>query len=75
LNDESQFVRHEAAIALGVIGSERAREALMEALNDESREVRESAEIALVNLDYLAYSRQSKGSHSSSSKFARLTGG
>ncbi|MFN4336852.1 MAG: HEAT repeat domain-containing protein [Candidatus Nitrosocaldus sp.] len=75
LNDESQFVRHEAAIALGVIGSEHAREALMKALKDESREVRESAEIALINLDYLAYSRQSKSNNSSSNKFARLTGG
>ncbi len=76
LNDESQFVRHEAAIALGVIGSERAREALMKALKDESREVRESAEIALINLDYLSYSRENKGkSNSNSNRFARLTGG
>lgn len=76
LKDESQFVRHEAAIALGVIGSESARRALMQALNDESKEVRESAQIALVNLDYLAYSKQ-KGSRSRSvnSRFARLTGG
>ncbi|MEM2923857.1 MAG: HEAT repeat domain-containing protein [Candidatus Nitrosocaldus sp.] len=74
LNDESQFVRHEAAIALGVIGSERARGALIKALNDVSKEVRESAQIALVNLDYLAYSRQ-KRSSSINNIFARLTGG
>lgn len=74
LKDESPFVRHEAAIALGVIGSESARRALIQALNDESKEVRESAEIALVNLDYLAYSRQ-KRSSSVNSRFARLTGG
>jgi HEAT repeat protein len=62
------FVRHEAAIAVGVIGSERGRDMLHRALTDESKEVRESARIALANLDYIP-SIKRKG------KFARLTGG
>jgi deoxyhypusine monooxygenase len=62
------FVRHEAAIAMGVIGSEQGRDPLEHALSDESQEVRESAKIALANLDYIS-SMKRKG------KFSRLTGG
>lgn len=67
-SDPSLFVRHEAAIAVGVIGSERGRDMLHRALTDESKEVRESARIALANLDYISSTKR-KG------KFAKLTGG
>jgi deoxyhypusine monooxygenase len=68
-NDDNPFVRHEAAVALGVIGSQDAREILNEALNDRSEEVRESAVIALSNLDFVSQLKDS------TSKFARMTGG
>jgi deoxyhypusine monooxygenase len=62
-------VRHEAAVALGVIGSEEARNTLDAALkDDESEEVRESAMVALANLDYIK-------STSSNSRFIKMTGG
>ena len=67
-SDPSLFVRHEAAIAMGVIGSEQGRDPLEHALSDESQEVRESAKIALANLDYISRMKR-KG------KFSRLTGG
>lgn len=44
-------MRHEVAIALGVIGSEKARDVLNGALSDPNEEVRKSATIALANLD------------------------
>src|SRR5215217_5012983 len=53
-NDKDALVRHEAAVALGVIGSEKARTTLNKALKDTSEEVRESAMIALANLDYIS---------------------
>jgi HEAT repeat protein len=67
-SDPSYFVRHEAAVALGVIGSEDARETLNGALKDESEEVRESAIIALANLDYVSTIKRNN-------KFTRMTGG
>jgi deoxyhypusine monooxygenase len=68
-SDENPFVRHEAAVALGVIGSQEARDILNKALNDKSEEVRESAIIALSNLDYVVQMKDSN------SKFAKMTGG
>lgn len=67
-SDPSLFVRHEAAIAVGVIGSELGRDMLHRALTDESKEVRESARIALANLDYISSIKRI-------GKFAKLTGG
>jgi deoxyhypusine monooxygenase len=67
-SDPSYFVRHEAAVALGVIGSEEVREILNEALKDESEEVRESAIIALANIDYVSTMKRNN-------KFTRMTGG
>jgi deoxyhypusine monooxygenase len=67
-SDPSFFVRHEAAVALGVIGCEKARKILDKALNDESEEVRESAIIALSNLDYISTIKRNN-------KFTRMTGG
>ena len=43
LSDPSFFVRHEAAIALGVIASEASRNTLKRALDDERQEVQELA--------------------------------
>ena len=68
IDDPSFFVRHEAAVALGVIGSEQSRKTLERALNDESEEVRESAMIAIANLDYIAHVKRNN-------KFTSLTGG
>ena len=62
------FVRHEAAVALGVIGSQDARDILNKALNDKSEEVRESAVIALSNLDFVSQNDKT-------SRFAKMTGG
>jgi HEAT repeat protein len=67
-SDPSCFVRHEAAVALGVIGSEEVREILNDALKDESEEVRESAIIALANIDYVSAMKRNN-------KFTRMTGG
>ncbi len=67
-NDKDPLVRHEAAIALGVIGSESARGALDKALDDESEEVRESANIALANIDYISKVKRTN-------KFIKMTGG
>ncbi|MFL6331544.1 MAG: HEAT repeat domain-containing protein, partial [Nitrososphaeraceae archaeon] len=64
----SFFVRHEAAVALGVIGSEKARTTLNKALKDTSEEVRESAMIALANLDYISTMKRNN-------QFTRMTGG
>ena len=50
LHDPSMFVRHEAAIALGVIGSTEAKAVLEKALNDPDRPVVESAVVALSNI-------------------------
>ena len=41
LLDSSFFVRHEAAITLGVIGSELSRHTLQQVLNDKNEEVRD----------------------------------
>ena len=68
LDDPSFFVRHEAAVALGVIGSEETRKTLEQALKDESEEVKESAMIALANLDYISHVKRTN-------KFTSLTGG
>ena len=67
-SDPSSFVRHEAAIALGVIGSEKARKVLDSALDDKSEEVRESATIALANLDYIFTVKRNN-------RFTKMTGG
>ena len=61
-----------AAIALGVIGSEKARDVLNGALNDTNEEVRKSANIALANLDYAAIAGKHLGKEN---RFIRLTGG
>ena len=42
--------RHEAAIALGVMGSKKSRETLEKALDDPDEPVRDSAVVALSNL-------------------------
>ena len=64
----SFFVRHEAAIALGVIASEASRNTLKRALDDERQEVQESAMVALANLDYVSYVKRNN-------KFTKMTGG
>ena len=68
MNDSSMFVRHEAAIALGVIGSKDARQALERALDDPDPPVVESAVVALSNIEFME-------KLSKNEKFARLTGG
>ena len=68
LNDEDNLVRHEAAIALGVIGSDESRAILKQALDDERQEVRESAMVALANLDYISFVKRNN-------KFTKMTGG
>jgi len=67
-NDSSMFVRHEAAIALGVVGSQNAKETLEGALDDPDGSVRESAVVALSNLKFMK-------ELSKNTKFAKLTGG
>jgi HEAT repeat protein len=66
--DDDPLVRHEAAVALGVIGSEEARGILIDALRDESKEVRDSAVVALANLDYIKATNHN-------SRFTKMTGG
>ena len=68
LNDSSMFVRHEAAIALGVIGNRDAKQALERALDDPDPPVVESAVVALSNIEFME-------KLSKNEKFARLTGG
>ena len=68
LNDPSMFVRHEAAIALGVIGSKEAKNALEKALNDPEKSVVESAVVALSNIQFMENLSKNK-------EFAKLTGG
>jgi deoxyhypusine monooxygenase len=68
LNDSSIFVRHEAAIALGVVGSNDAKETLEKALNDPDKSVVESAIVALSNIQFME-------TLSKNEKFAKLTGG
>jgi deoxyhypusine monooxygenase len=68
LHDPSMFVRHEAAIALGVIGSKEAKAVLEKALNDPDRPVVESAVVALSNIEFME-------KLSKNEKFAKLTGG
>src|SRR3989344_5753533 len=67
-NDINELVRHEAAIALGVIGSKEAKSILEKALNDPDRPVVESAVIALSNIEFME-------KLSKNEKFAKLTGG
>jgi HEAT repeat protein len=67
-NDPSMFVRHEAAIALGVVGAKEAKHTLEEALKDPSVPVQESAVVALSNLIFME-------KLSKNEKFAKLTGG
>ena len=67
-SDPSFFVRHEAAIALGVIGSEKAKATLIDALGDSSEEVRGSALVALANLEYISIIKKKN-------KFTKMTGG
>jgi deoxyhypusine monooxygenase len=62
------FVRHEAAIALGVVGSKDARKALEQALNDPELPVVESAVVALSNIEFME-------KLSKNEQFAKLTGG
>jgi deoxyhypusine monooxygenase len=52
-NDETPLVRHEAAVALGSIGDELARDALIRATSDEDQLVSHSAFSSLLNLDLL----------------------
>ncbi len=68
LNDPSMFVRHEAAIALGVVGSTEAKESLQKALSDPDKPVVESAIVALSNIEFME-------KLSKNEKFAKLTGG
>ena len=68
LNDVDHLVRHEAAIALGVIGSEESKNVLEKALNDEFQEVQQSALVALANIDYISYVKRNN-------KFTKMTGG
>ena len=67
-NDPSMFVRHEAAIGLGVMGSKKSRETLEKALDDPDEPVRDSAVVALSNLEFME-------KLSKNEKFAKLTGG
>jgi deoxyhypusine monooxygenase len=62
------FVRHEAAIALGVIGSKDAKIALEKALDDPEKPVVDSAIVALSNIEFME-------KLSKNEKFAKLTGG
>ncbi len=62
------FVRHEAAIALGVVGFQDTKETLENALNDPDDSVSESAVVALSNLKFMKELSKNK-------KFAKLTGG
>jgi len=50
LHDPSEIVRHEASAALGAIGDEKGRGALLKAVSDPSEEVRDSALASLFNL-------------------------
>ncbi len=68
LNDPSMFVRHEAAIALGVVGNKEAKETLQKALDDPDKPVVESAIVALSNIEFME-------KLSKNEKFAKLTGG
>ena len=61
-------MRHEAAIALGVMGSKKVRATLENALNDPDKPVRDSAVVALSNLEFME-------KLSKNEKFAKLTGG
>jgi len=51
--DIDHVVRHEAAVALGSIGNESARDALIRATSDEDQLVSHSAYSSLLNLDLL----------------------
>jgi deoxyhypusine monooxygenase len=68
LNDSSMFVRHEAVIALGVVGNKDAKKTLQKALNDPDKPVVESAVVALSNIEFME-------TLSKNEKFAKLTGG
>ena len=68
LHDSSMFVRHEAAIALGVVGNKDAKDALEKALDDPDKPVVESAIVALSNIEFME-------KLSKNEKFAKLTGG
>ena len=68
LNDPSLFVRHEAAIALGVVGSSEAKEALQGALSDPDKPVVDSAVVALSNIRFMETLCKNE-------QFAKLTGG
>lgn len=46
------MVRHEAAEALGAIGTPECNDALQKHMSDESRVVKESCEVALDAMDY-----------------------
>ena len=67
-NDSSMFVRHEAAIALDIIGSKAATQILQDALNDPDKPVVESAVVALSNIEFA-------DKLGKNAKFAKLTGG
>ena len=68
LNDPSLFVRHEAAIALGVVGSSEAKDVLTKALTDPDKPVVDSAIVALSNIHFMETLCKNE-------KFAKLTGG
>src|SRR3712207_7444030 len=55
-SDSSFFVRHEAAVALGVIGSEEARETLSEALDRKSTRLNSSH----ANISYAVFCLKKK---------------
>lgn len=55
--NEHRMVRHEAAEALGAIGTTECEEILKQYLNDDAQVVRESCEVALDIMDYWAPSK------------------
>jgi len=69
-------VRHESAIALGVIGRDDCFKDLLEALKDTSQEVVDSAIIALSNIEFC---RRLYSTHNpppeKALEFSRKTGG
>ena len=67
-DDPNELVRHEAAVALGVVGSTGEPEVLEKALNDPEESVRHSAVVALSNLEFMKTLCKSE-------KFGKLTGG
>ena len=67
-HDSNELVRHEAAVALGVVGSRGEPKVLEDALNDPEESVRHSAVVALSNLEFMKTLCKNE-------KFGKLTGG